>query len=153
MSDEVQKVLWPMELGVATGAELRKFKFKGEQKEQIEAALAKYGVKELESIHKLAEGEIDGQFAAYDRAAALGLQLKGTESAKEAKKFVLTLDADAKFKREYAAKKAYERCEKLPAGSSARATALKTLVKRFEGTVYGDKAKAAASGGTTSKAD
>ena len=141
MSDAVQRALWPMELGVATGAELRKFK--GEQKEQIDAALANYGAKELEKIHKLAEGDIDGQFAAYDRAAALGLQLKGTGSAKEAKKVALALEATSKFKREYAAKKAYERCEKLPAGTSSRSTALKTMIKRFEGTVYGDKAKEA----------
>ena len=101
MSDAVKNALWPMELGVGTGADLRKFK--GEQKEQIEAALAKYGVKELEKIHELAEGDVESQFAAYDRAAALGLQLKGTDSAKEARKVAMTLEGDAKFKRELAA--------------------------------------------------
>jgi thiol-disulfide isomerase/thioredoxin/ribosomal protein S20 len=152
MSAALQKALWPMELGLVTGADLRKFK--GEQKEQVEAALAKYGVKELGNIQKLAAGDAGSQFAAYDRAAALGLQLKGTSGAKEAKKVALALEADSKFKREYAAKKAYERCEKMPAGSRARATALKTLIKRFEGTVYGDKAKEAVeSAGVTTKAD
>ncbi len=142
MPDAVQKALWPMELGLATGADIRKFK--GEQSKQIEAALAKCGEKELEKIHKLVdEGDVESQLAAYDRAAALGVQLKGTGSAKEAKKVILTLEADSNFKRECLAKKAYERCEKMPAGSSARATALKILVKRFEGTVYGEKAKEA----------
>ncbi len=139
MSEDVKKALWPMELGVATGADLRKIS--GEQRQQVDAALAKYGVKELENIHKLAEGEADDQLAAYDRATALGLQLKGTDSAKEAKKVVLSLEADTKFKRELLAKKAYERCMKMPPTASSRATALKLLVKRFDGTQYGDKAK------------
>jgi thiol-disulfide isomerase/thioredoxin len=141
MSDTVKNALWPMEVGLTLGAEVHKFK--GEQKEQVEAALAKYGDKELEKIHKLAEGDVEGQFAAYDRAAGLGLQLKGTASAKEAKKVALALEADSTFKRELAAKKAYERCEKMSGTASSRATALKTLVKRFEGTVYADKAKEA----------
>jgi thiol-disulfide isomerase/thioredoxin len=153
MSDDVKNALWPMELGLAAGANLRKFK--GEQKQQVDAALAKYGVKQLENIHKLAEGDVASQFAAYDRAAALGLQLKGSGSAKEAKKVALSLEADSAFKRELAAKKAYERWEKMPANSSNRATALKTLIKRFDGTFYGDKAKeaGAAPAGGTAKAD
>ncbi|MGO9115418.1 MAG: peroxiredoxin family protein [Thermoguttaceae bacterium] len=141
MSEAVKNALWPMELGVATAAELHKFK--GEQKQQVDAALARFGAKQLEKIHKLAEGEVDNQFAAYDRAAALGLQLKGSASAREARKVALSLEADTKFKRELTAKKAYERCEKMPAGSLSRTTALKTLIKRFEGTVYADKAKEA----------
>ncbi len=139
MPDTVKTALWPMELGLATGAELRKFS--GDQKQQVDAALAKYGAKELEGIRKAAEGEADSQLAAYDRATALGLQLKGTDSAKEAKKVILSLEGDAKFKRELLAKKAYERCVKMPSTSSSRATALKVLVKRFDGTYYGDKAK------------
>jgi thiol-disulfide isomerase/thioredoxin/ribosomal protein S20 len=139
MSEAVKNALWPMELGIATLMDLRKFR--GEQKQQMDAALTKFGAKELEKIHKLAEGEIGDQFAAYDRAAALGLQLKGSASAKEAKKVALALEADAKFKRELTARKAYERCEKMPVGSSARGTALKTLIKRFEGTIYAEKAK------------
>ena len=55
MSETVKDALWPMELGMAGGADLRKFK--GEQKQQVDAALAKYGDKELEKIHKLAEGQ------------------------------------------------------------------------------------------------
>jgi thiol-disulfide isomerase/thioredoxin/ribosomal protein S20 len=141
MSDAVKNALWPMELGVGAGVDLRKFK--GEQKEQVEEALAKYSKKELDKIHKLAEGDVASQFAAYDRAAAFGVQFKGTASAKEARKAALALEADSKFKRELAAKKAYERCEKMPAGSSSRATALKTLIRRFDGTLYADKAKQA----------
>ncbi|MGA2258317.1 MAG: TlpA disulfide reductase family protein, partial [Thermoguttaceae bacterium] len=140
MADTVKNALWPMELGVGTSAELRKFK--GEQKQQVDAALAKYGEKELEKIHELAVGDVESQFAAYDCANALGLQLKGSDSAKLARKAALALEADPKFKRELAAKKAYERCEKTPAITS-RATALKTLIKRFEGTIYANKAKEA----------
>jgi thiol-disulfide isomerase/thioredoxin len=140
MDDNVKNALWPMELGVGTSADLRKFK--GEQKEQVDSALAKYGQAELDKIHKLAEGEVDSQFDAYDRANALNLQLKGTDSAKLARKAVLALEGDSKFKRELAAKKAYERCEKMPP-SASRTTALKTLIKRFDGTLYSEKAKEA----------
>ena len=80
MSETVKDALWPMELGMAGSANLRKFK--GEQKQQVDAALAKYGDKSLEKIHKLARGNVDSQFAAYDLANGLGLQLKGTSSAR-----------------------------------------------------------------------
>ena len=102
---------------MATGADLRKFK--GEQKQQVDAALAKYGARNSTRSTSWPKANVDSQFAAYDRATALGLQLKGTDSAKEAKKVVLALEADSKFKRELAAKKAYERCEKMPPGSSS----------------------------------
>ncbi len=141
MSDAVKYALWPMELGLGTAGDVRKFK--GEQKQQIETAFAAYGGKALEKIHKLAEGDLESQFAAYDRAAALGLQLKGTESAKEAWKVALKLEADSQFKREVAAKKAFERCEKMPPDAPGRSKALVGMVKRFEGTVYGGKAKEA----------
>ncbi len=141
MSETVKAGLWPMELGVATAADLRKFK--GQDKQQVDAALTQYSVKELGRIRKLAAGDADGQFAAYDRAAALGLQLKGSATAREAKKVTSSLEADSKFKRELTAKKAYERCDKMPAGSPGRTTALKTLIKRFDGTVYAEKAKEA----------
>ena len=72
-----------------------------------------------------------------------GQQFKGTGSAKEARKVTLALEADAKFKLELAARKGYERCEKMPAGSSSRSAALKTLIRRFPGTLYADKAKEA----------
>ena len=140
MPDTVKKALWPMELGLATGADLRKFS--GDQKQQVDAALARYGDKELKSIRTLTKGEADEKLTAYDRATALGLQLKGTDSAKEAKKVLLALEADATFKRELLAKKAYERCVKMPSTSISRATALKVLIKRFDGTHYAEKAKA-----------
>lgn len=150
MPEALKKALWPMELGQAAGAEVRKFN--SDQKKQVEAALTKYGAKELENIRQMAEGDIETQLAAYDRAAALGLQLKGSGTAKEAKKVVLQLEADAKFKRELTAKKAYEKCERMPANSSARVTALKGLAKRFDGTTFGEKAKeAVASAGVTGK--
>jgi hypothetical protein len=149
MSDAAKTALWPMELGLATGAELRKIS--GDQKQEVDAALAKYGDKELENIHKLAEGDVESRFAAYDRAAALGLQLKGTGSAKEARKVALALEADSDFKRELTARKAYLKLQKSPANASSRAAALKTLIKRFDGTVYGDKAKEAVAGATAGK--
>ena len=150
MPDSVKYALWPMELGVAAAGDLHKFS--GEQKKQIDAALATYGAKELKNIRKLAKGDMDSQFAAYDRANALGLQLKGSSGALEARKVILALEAESKFKRELSAKKAYERCEKLPA-NSGRATALKVLVQRFGGTLYADKAKeVVAPAGDTAKA-
>ena len=152
MSDNVKNALWPMELGTGTTADFRKFS--GDQKQLVQAAVAKYGEKEVEKIRTLAEGDIESQFFAYDRANALCLQLKGTDTAKSAKKAALALEANGKFKRELAAKKAYERCEKMPADSSNRSTAMKVLIKRFEGTVYGDKAKeAVASAESTAKAE
>ena len=140
MSDEVKAAFWPMELGQAPSAELRKFR--GEQKEQVDEALATYGEKQLDKIHKLAEGDIESQFEAYARATALNLQFKGTESAKQAKKAAQALETNAKFKRELLAKNAFDRCERTPATTS-RASALKALIKRFDGTLYADKAKEA----------
>jgi hypothetical protein len=150
MPDDAKNILWPVELGIGSAADLHKLS--GGVKQEVEAALAKYGEKELEKIHKLAEGDLSSQFAADDLANALSVQLKGSAAAKEAKKTALSLESNAKFRRELAAKKAFERWEQMPSDSPGRSKALTALVKRFDGTVYGGKAKEAVAANVPVKA-
>lgn len=141
MPDEVKDVLWPMELGRPLGADIRKLS--GDVKQQIKTSLNKYGEKQIASLQKLAEGEAEGQLAAYDRAKALREQVKWTDAASSAKQLVLDLESKPGFKRELNARTAYLHCEKMPANTSAQTAALRNLAKNFDGTFYGTKAKEA----------
>jgi thiol-disulfide isomerase/thioredoxin len=144
MDDVVKQILWPFELGIAAGpsSAARKRLPSAEQK-QLDAAMNKYMSKELDRIQELAKGELDDQFSAYDRAAALVGRFKSSSQAKDARKVALSLEGDAKFKRELLAKRAYEKCAQSSADAKRKSTAMKTLAKRFPGTEYGEKAKTA----------
>jgi thiol-disulfide isomerase/thioredoxin len=144
MDDAVKQALWPFELGITAGpASGARKRLPLPQQKQIDAAMNKYLSKELDRIRELAKGELDDQFSAYDRAAALNARFKSSSQAKDARKVALSLEGDAKFKRELTAKRAYEKCTQSSADAKRKATAMKTLAKRFAGTEYGEKAKTA----------
>jgi hypothetical protein len=148
MADAVKQSLWPLELGISTGPTSAAHKrLPTADQKQIDAAMSKYLGKELDKIRELAKGELDDQFSAYDRAVALAARFKSASQAKDARKVASTLDGDAKFKRELAAKRAYEKCAESSADAKRKSTAMKTLAKRFAGTQYGEKAKTAAADG------
>ena len=144
MNDAVKQALWPFELGITAGpASGAKKRLPLPEQRELDAAMSKYLGKELDRVRELAKGELDDQFSAYDRAVAMIGRFKSATQAKEARKVAASLESDAKFKRELAAKKAYEKCAQSSADAKRKATAMKTLAKRFAGTEYGEKAKAA----------
>lgn len=147
MADEVKQILWPFEMGIAGNPSSGSHKkVRSSLQKQIDAAVSEFLTKELKSVRELAEGELDDRFAAYDRAAAMIASFKSSAQAKDARKVELSLEADAKFKRELAAKKAYEKCEQSSADVKHKTTAMKRLARTFAGTQYGEKAKTAAEG-------
>jgi hypothetical protein len=146
MDDAVKQLLWPIELGIIPNSSGHKKRLPAAQQKQIDAAIAKYLSKELDSIRELAKGELDDQFAAYDRAVAMALHFKSAAQAKDARKVASGLESDTKFKRELAAKKAYEKTVQI-ADAKRKAAAMKRNAKTFEGTQYGEKAKTAAEEG------
>jgi thiol-disulfide isomerase/thioredoxin len=144
MDDVVKQVLWPFELGIAGSPSSGSHKrLSGSLQKQVDAAIGKYLSKELDKIRELSKGELDDRFTAYDRAVAMNASFKSSAQAKDARKVELSLEADAKFKRELAAKRAYEKCALSSADAKHKSTAMKTLAKRFAGTQYGEKAKGA----------
>jgi len=145
MADAVKAVLWPFELGLTASipSDARR-RLSADQQKQIDAAMTEYLGKELEKIRTLAKGEIDDRFDAYDRAVTLSMRFKSSAQGKDARKLVLSLEGDAKFKRELAAKRAYDKCQQSAGSAKHKASAMRSLAKRFEGTQYGEKAKTAA---------
>jgi thiol-disulfide isomerase/thioredoxin len=144
MSDEVKAILWPLELGApSSDAMLSKARknLGGNDQEQLDAAIGSYLNDQMEQIRESAKGDVLARLGAYEKASALSVSFKKTEQGKAAKELLETLGDDADFKREVAAKIAYEKC--MQQTGKRRSTLLKAVATRFEGTHYGALAQEA----------
>jgi thiol-disulfide isomerase/thioredoxin len=142
MEPELKQALWPLEVGQPSmAAEARKALDK-ETKHKFDEAIGNFLTKELEAIRKLADGETEDKFQAYDRAHTMYSTYKGSDRSKEAHKVALNLEGDKKFSRELTARTMYLKIEKT-VPPEKQAPQLKRMAKTFAGTVYGDKAASA----------
>jgi thiol-disulfide isomerase/thioredoxin len=144
MSPAVFTALWPMELGDLSEAAARKAKtpLAAAQKAEVDAAVAKSLSAQLAEIRGLYKGSVAEKLQAHEKAVALSKVFKQSAASKKAKAVVAFLEADKDFARELAAKKAYDSCmQRSTATPRARATALRGIAERFEGTHYGELAK------------
>lgn len=149
-SEAVAAALWPLELGVISDGAITKARksLSNDDKAKVDASLNAYLAREIEAAAKLQEGGAEDKFHAYDRAAALAGSFKTSAEGKKAKEIVLALDKDSAFKREAAAKKAYEGLmQKTAIAPAMRDKMLRALAQRFSGTIYGKKAAASVGGG------
>ena len=148
MSSDLKEAFWPMEVGLNSLAADARKRLDNESQQKFDQAIRKFLGNELNAIHKLAGGDLDDRFQAYDRARAVttnykGLEPKGSDLSKDARKVTLALENDKKFGRELTARKAYEKIEST-VPPEKRPVPMKRLAKSFPGTEYGEKAAAAA---------
>ncbi len=143
MSDEVQLLFWPWELGRGSESELRSAQRKlgPEQKEQVQAAVDRYLDARIERIRGLYKGTVVERLEAHAAATALSSIFKTTPQSKKAKQVVTYMEGDEQFKRELAAKKVYDGAMQRPVAQQARL--LRAAAKRFAGTHYGTLAEQA----------
>ena len=140
LSEPVQQLLWPMELGSGSETFLRKARrnLNAEQKKELGAAILHFLDAQWQTIGELSEGEMPDRILAYQKASVLATMFKSTTQSKEAKEMVAELSKDRQFKRELAAKVAYERSMQLAAANPARRNKLlRAVAKRFKDTYYG----------------
>lgn len=146
MSEPVAQLLWPFELGMGGEAALTKARtsLSADQKKELDAAIDRYLDAQLEEIRAGYKGEPAVRLAAYEKAFALSNSFRTTPQSKKARDVVLFLEKDDAFKRELAAKKAYEACAARTGPNVKRDQLFKAVAKRFEGTHYGRLAQEAA---------
>jgi hypothetical protein len=106
--------------------------------------MGKYLDAQWADIQKQAKGDLNDRFDAYEAAVSLSTRFKTSDQGKEARKLVMSLDEDETFKKEMAAKRAYDKLMASTLTPPRKASSMKVLAKRFEGTQYGEKAKVAA---------
>lgn len=146
MSDEVKLLFWPWELGHISETAVRSAqrKLDPEQREQIDAAIARYLDRRIEKIRSLYKGSVPERIEAYETATALSGMFRATAQSRKAKQVVTYMKNDRQFKRELAAKKVYdEAMKKVDASPKQRIKLLRTVARRFEGTHYGKLAEEA----------
>lgn len=150
MSDDLQNVLWPMELGNVTGlqAALNKAKksLKGSDRELLDTTVDRFVVEELDTAFELSMGEPAEKIEALEKATFLSNNFKATKQGKEAKKLLADLTKDKTLKKELSAKKMYELSMQSP-DLDRRVALLEKAAKQFPDTHYGllaEKAAAAA---------
>ena len=151
MSEPVKQILWPIELGRPANekalAKARDALAPDDQK-QLDTAIDAFLDKASKSIQELAAGDLAAKMEAYRKADALASSFKLNEKGKEARKLVIEMNKDRQFKRELAAKKYYERSQRMAAANPAlRARLMQGVAKRFKGTHFGDRAAEELGGG------
>jgi hypothetical protein len=148
MSADVQTALWPVELGDLSEAAVKRAKtpLGASEKEEVDAAVGKLLDARLGEIKGLYKGSAAERLQAHEKAAALGKTFKQSPQSKKAREVAAFLEKDEDFKRELAAKKAYDALMQKSAATTprGRTAALKGLAERFEGTHYGEVAQEAA---------
>ncbi|MBN1396266.1 MAG: TlpA family protein disulfide reductase [Pirellulales bacterium] len=144
MSDALKQAIWPLEIGrlpdassVAAGQRLSR-----EDRKEFDAALEKHLGEKLRCVAELAKGTPIEQFEAYDEANRIAALFKNTEQGKEARRLAAELGKDKDFRRELAAKRAYDRAMKSAAAKpNLGERIVKAFIKRFKGTYYAELAE------------
>lgn len=145
MPEEVRTLLWPMEFGrVVSERDLNRAKrgMSAENRAALEEAVDSFVSGQLTVINELREGEAPQKMAAYAKADLLARSYPRSEAGREARSIVNELNRDSDFKREIAARLAYERLlESSGNESDARQRAQLTgFARRFEGTYFAQQA-------------
>ena len=144
MSEEVQALLWPCELGGVSESALRAVqkKLPADQKEEVDAAVGRFTDRRLKFIRQHYKGSVPERIEAHQAAVALAGMFKATAQSKKAKQVVSYMEKDSQFKQELAAKKAYEgTLQRIAGNPRRRVTLLRAIAKRFEGTHFGQLAQ------------
>lgn len=146
MSEPVAQLLWPFELGMGSEAALTKARstLSADQKKELDAAIERYLDAQLGEIRAGYKGEPAVRLAAYDKAFALSNGFRASAQSKKAREVIAFLEKDDAFRRELAAKKAYEACAAKTGPNVKRDQLFRAVAKRFEGTHYGQLAQEAA---------
>jgi thiol-disulfide isomerase/thioredoxin len=143
MSPEARKVLWNMELGFGDERALKaaQGQLDSAQQAEIDQGIEKFLDGQIALIRKNYKGTLEERLTAYDAADRLSQMFQHTPQNKKAKQVVTFMEQDSDFKREAAAKRAYDKVLARTAGDPRRrGTMLRAVGRRFEGTHYGEMA-------------
>jgi len=149
MSEEVQAIFWPCELGEISERELQagRRKLSAEQQKEVDAAVDRYLTGQIQRIRELYKGTVPERVEAYQIADRLSGMFRSTAQSTKAREVLEYLRNDSELKRELAAKKLYDSILEGAADNPTRRRILLRSVKtRFKDTHYGRLAAAALEG-------
>jgi len=146
MSEEVQALFWPCELGGVSERELEagRRNLPAEQKKQVDAAVDRYLTGQIVRIRDLYKGTVPERVEALEIAERLSGMFRSTPQSKKAQEVVGYFQNDPELKLELAAKKLYDSIlEGATENATRRRILLRTVTTRFKDTYYGQLAAAA----------
>jgi len=151
MSPAVKNVLAPIEMGQSmTDKDLLKARgsLSEDEQKELNAAVRGYLDKAVESCREKSKGDVLAQIEAYQLAVAVAASFGSTPQGKTCQAYINHKEADAAFKQEIAAAKAYHAMLDKAAGAPRSAGRLMRMIaSRYEGTHYGGLAAKAAETG------
>ncbi|MGQ0634576.1 MAG: peroxiredoxin family protein [Planctomycetaceae bacterium] len=148
MSDALKELVFPMELGTwPTSADSARLKraLRGDDRQAFDDMLKNFLDEQLADAERQVAGSAPEKLTALRTATYLNASFKATEQGKKAAALLKTLNQDADFKKELAAKRMYDQCLKQPNRIAARqAELLRGVARKFPGTHYAAVAGTAA---------
>ena len=118
-----------------------KHKLTEDEQQCIDKTLDRFLAAQIDALAKLCQGEPAERLSGYEKAALLAAVYKGRDEAGKADALGKELARDAKFKRELAAKRAFQKVMQQAGDDlAAQARSMARLAKSFKGTYYGQLA-------------
>ncbi len=142
LSLNAQNLMWPLELGMMNDFEFTRNRntLAKEEGAELDGVIGKMLDAKLAEVKDGYKSEdLTKRFVAYDRAQETASMFKSMPQNKTARDAMIFMERDEVFKKELAARKAYENTMQKPA--AARKNLLRAVATRFEGTHYGKLAK------------
>ena len=147
MPAKIKRLLWPYELGrLPAEADLKKVRtgLAADEQKLVDKAFDRYLDAEVKKIRKGAEGSIEERLSAFERAKALYATFRAKPQAEQIKEVGAQLNQDAEFKKEWAAKQAYDKvllqCAAAKNAATIRPRLMEALAKQYKDTLYGTMA-------------
>ena len=144
MTPKMKRLLWPLELDrymSESSLKAAKNKLTEAERQGIVKALDEFLAAELDAVKRFSRGEPAERLLAYEKASALAAVYKGRDEADQAQELAKEFAGDAKFKRELAAKTAFQKLmRKAGDNPAAQSRAMATVAKTYQGTYYGQLA-------------
>ena len=120
----MKRLLWPLELDrymSESSLKAAKHKLTEAERQGIDKALDRFLAAELDAVKRFSPGRAGRAAPAYEKATALAAVYKGRDEADQGRGMAKELARDAKFKRELAAKTAFQKAHAASGRQSGRA--------------------------------
>ena len=147
MPAKLTRTLWPYELGrLPSAADLQKLRTGLDDEEQkvLDAAFDRYLDAEVKRIRAAAAGPAEERLWSFERAKRLYTTFRSKPQAGQFKEVGAQLYQDEEFKKELAAKQAYDKalqqCAAVRDAGALRPRLMQALAKQYKETFYGELA-------------
>ena len=145
MPAKIKRLLWPYELGrVPTDTDLKKVRkgLNADEQKLVDKAFDRYLDAEVKTIRQGAKGQIEERLSAFERAKGLYAAFRSKAQAEQLKEVGSQLNQDAEFKKQWAAKQAYDKvlrqCAAAKNAVTIRPRLMQGLAKQYHDTLYGE---------------